>query len=56
MLLWHVHAGGTVAHSYLLNTLLTNNAICLAGIALTVIGLQASVGEWPVLALNLSVM
>jgi hypothetical protein len=33
-----------VARNYLSGTLLTNNAICLAGIAITVIGLQASVG------------
>lgn len=36
--------GGTVARNYLVTTLLTNNAICLSGIAVTVIGLQASVG------------
>lgn len=36
--------GGNVARGYMQGTLLTNNAICLAGIAITVIGLQASVG------------
>jgi len=41
----HVFVGKTVAKNYLVNTLLTNNAISLAGIGITVIGLQASVGE-----------
>eukprot|EP00197_Chlamydomonas_leiostraca_P001982 CAMPEP_0202856918 /NCGR_PEP_ID=MMETSP1391-20130828/38_1 /ASSEMBLY_ACC=CAM_ASM_000867 /TAXON_ID=1034604 /ORGANISM="Chlamydomonas leiostraca, Strain SAG 11-49" /LENGTH=276 /DNA_ID=CAMNT_0049535635 /DNA_START=65 /DNA_END=895 /DNA_ORIENTATION=+ len=39
-----LQSGGTVAKAYLVGTLLTNNAICLAGIGITVIGLQASVG------------
>ncbi|KAL6747783.1 hypothetical protein V8C86DRAFT_1263038 [Haematococcus lacustris] len=37
-------AGGSVTKRYVVATLLTNNAICLAGIGITVIGLQASVG------------
>jgi hypothetical protein len=41
-------AGGNVARNYLSGTLLTNNAICLTGIAITVIGLQASVGKCPI--------
>jgi len=39
-----LQAGGIVSRSYVLTSLLTNNTICLGGIALTVIGLQASVG------------
>lgn len=39
-----IQAGKTVAKNYLVNSLLTNNAISLAGIGITVIGLQASVG------------
>eukprot|EP00983_Pelagomonas_calceolata_P119952 1160653-Pelagomonas_calceolata.AAC.22 len=42
------HAGKTVAKNYLVNSLLTNNAISLAGIGITVIGLQASVGKFSV--------
>ena len=38
-------AGKTVAKNYLVNSLLTNNAISLSGIGITVIGLQVSVGE-----------
>ncbi|KAJ9517374.1 hypothetical protein QJQ45_016739 [Haematococcus lacustris] len=39
-------AGGSVTKRYVVATLLTNNAICLAGIGITVVGLQASVGGW----------
>lgn len=48
-----VLTGKVVAKNYLVNSLLTNNAISLAGIGITVIGLQASVGEAD-LTLNLT--
>ncbi|KAF5826007.1 hypothetical protein DUNSADRAFT_5376 [Dunaliella salina] len=39
-----IQSGKRVAKNYLVNSLLTNNFIALAGIGITVIGLQASVG------------
>jgi hypothetical protein len=38
--------GGNVTRKYIVATLLTNNAICLVGTFITIIGLQASVGTW----------